>query len=171
VCATPYRSPRTETTTCSLRCGVTLRDFNAERAPHTVIASLVPWDTLALRTKWWPPCPCGARTPNARRRLCDTCRDAARRARKSYASRARKYAVPYDPTVTLEAVAARDGWRCHVCTQPIRPNAHAHGTIDPQGPSIDHLLAMSHGGPHSWDNVALAHHACNTRRWHLEQAA
>lgn len=29
-------------------------------------------------------------------------------------------------------------------------------------PSIDHLMPMSKGGTHTWDNVKLAHHGCNT---------
>lgn len=29
-------------------------------------------------------------------------------------------------------------------------------------PSIDHVFPLSKGGLHSWDNVKLAHHYCNT---------
>lgn len=28
-------------------------------------------------------------------------------------------------------------------------------------PSIDHIIPVSHGGTHTWDNVELAHRYCN----------
>lgn len=29
-------------------------------------------------------------------------------------------------------------------------------------PSIDHVIPISKGGTHTWDNVRLAHHHCNS---------
>ena len=31
-------------------------------------------------------------------------------------------------------------------------------------PSIDHIVPLSWGGLHSWANVQLAHHGCNTAK-------
>lgn len=31
-------------------------------------------------------------------------------------------------------------------------------------PSIDHVIPVSKGGLHSWENVKLAHRKCNTRK-------
>jgi 5-methylcytosine-specific restriction endonuclease McrA len=31
-------------------------------------------------------------------------------------------------------------------------------------PEIDHLVPVSAGGSHTWDNVALAHRRCNYER-------
>ena len=31
-------------------------------------------------------------------------------------------------------------------------------------PSIDHIIPISRGGLHSWDNIQLAHRGCNTRK-------
>jgi 5-methylcytosine-specific restriction endonuclease McrA len=53
-----------------------------------------------------------------------------------------------------EVVAERDHWRCHIC----------HGEVDRETWSIDHLVPLSKGGDHSYDNVALAHWRCNVLR-------
>jgi 5-methylcytosine-specific restriction endonuclease McrA len=29
-------------------------------------------------------------------------------------------------------------------------------------PSIDHIVPLAKGGNHTWNNVQLAHHYCNT---------
>ncbi|MEU8819032.1 hypothetical protein [Actinoplanes sp. NPDC048796] len=57
----------------------------------------------------------------------------------------------------LEDVAARDGWRCWVCDEPVDPDMPVN---DPRGPSVDARTA---------DRKAkiperLAHRACNTRK-------
>lgn len=56
------------------------------------------------------------------------------------------------------ALAERDGWRCHLCGKKVRASKRKR---DPLGPSIDHILPISLGGTHTWDNVALAHDRCN----------
>lgn len=62
--------------------------------------------------------------------------------------------------ITLKALGDRDGWRCHLC--------HKRVTSTPGqanlSPSIDHLIPVSQQGTHTWDNVALAHRICNSRR-------
>ncbi len=55
----------------------------------------------------------------------------------------------------------RDGWRCHLCGQPIDPNTPRN---DRRGASIDHLVPISKGGPDTPENVAAAHLICNQRR-------
>ncbi|XVU21611.1 hypothetical protein ACQPZJ_30610 [Actinoplanes sp. CA-054009] len=57
----------------------------------------------------------------------------------------------------LEDVAARDGWRCWVCDEPVDAGMSVN---DPRGPSVDARTA---------DRKAkvperLAHRACNTRK-------
>lgn len=62
---------------------------------------------------------------------------------------------------TLREVADRDGWRCHLCGKavPDRPSKSR-----PLDATLDHLIPISAGGPHTLDNVALAHHQCNSQR-------
>jgi 5-methylcytosine-specific restriction endonuclease McrA len=56
--------------------------------------------------------------------------------------------------VFLSVVAQRDHWRCHICGKKVtRENW-----------SMDHLIPLSQGGPHSYANVGLAHGVCNKRR-------
>jgi hypothetical protein len=55
---------------------------------------------------------------------------------------------------TLEYIAARDNWTCHICD----------GTVDRTNWSMDHLRPVAKGGPHRTWNVALAHKVCNQMR-------
>ena len=51
-------------------------------------------------------------------------------------------------------IADRDGWVCHICRQ----------TVLPEQASLDHVIPISKGGPHTRDNVKLAHLLCNQRK-------
>ena len=63
--------------------------------------------------------------------------------------------------VTLFALGERDGWRCHLCGGKVPNRDHKNRVLDPE---IDHLVPVSAGGSHTWDNVALAHRRCNYER-------
>lgn len=89
------------------------------------------------------------------------CTKAAARARHKHLRRVQQRTAPYDRGITHLLLARRDEWKCHVC----------NGEVTRQTWSIDHLLALSRGGTHTWDNVSLAHHWCNTERWIRVQAA
>jgi 5-methylcytosine-specific restriction endonuclease McrA len=67
--------------------------------------------------------------------------------------RARKRGNGWEPVDVL-AVFDRDGWRCHLCGRKVKPTEA----------SIDHLIPIADGGPHSYANVATAHLSCNIRR-------
>jgi hypothetical protein len=56
--------------------------------------------------------------------------------------------------VSVSQVAGRDGWRCHVCTKRVTRSTW----------SVDHLVPIAKGGSHTYENVALAHRNCNSRR-------
>jgi hypothetical protein len=57
-------------------------------------------------------------------------------------------------TIDLPRLAFRDGWRCHICHRKVTRKTWSH----------DHLIPLSAGGSHTWDNVALAHVLCNSLR-------
>lgn len=57
-------------------------------------------------------------------------------------------------TIDLARLAQRDGWRCHICKRKVTRKTWSH----------DHLIPLSDGGAHTWDNIALAHHRCNSQR-------
>jgi hypothetical protein len=56
--------------------------------------------------------------------------------------------------IGLATLAKRDGWRCHVCRRAVSRETW----------SMDHLVPLSAGGSHTWENVALAHKLCNSKR-------
>lgn len=55
---------------------------------------------------------------------------------------------------TVEEIAERDGWRCHICGKNVTRKTW----------SLDHLIPIVAGGPHTRTNVSLAHKRCNSRR-------
>lgn len=65
--------------------------------------------------------------------------------------RARRYGVAYEP-IRRRDVFVRDKYICHLCHKKTRK------------PTIDHIVPMSRGGGHVWNNVACACLACNCRK-------
>lgn len=60
--------------------------------------------------------------------------------------------------INVLAVFERDGWICQICSKPVDPLlAHPH----PLSKSLDHIVPLSRGGGHVWENVQLAHFVCN----------
>jgi 5-methylcytosine-specific restriction endonuclease McrA len=58
------------------------------------------------------------------------------------------------------AVYERDGYLCWLCDEPTVPGSDDHGAR----PSLDHVIPLADGGPHTAENVRTAHHSCNARR-------
>lgn len=86
-------------------------------------------------------------------------RDHARR-------RARIRGSMVDRDITLTAVVERDNGICHLCGKQVNEEDYIirHGAFICGNwyPSIDHVIPLSKGGKHSWDNVRLAHRICNS---------
>ena len=77
--------------------------------------------------------------------------------------RARKYGCAYDSSVTLPKLIKFKGLRCGICGGMCDPNDHAWTEyMGPMSPTIDHIIPMSKGGGHTWDNVQVAHAICNS---------
>lgn len=64
----------------------------------------------------------------------------------------------HDNDITLEKLFERDKGICRLCGKPCDRNDK---TCGPNYPSIDHIIPISKGGKHVWDNVQLAHRQCN----------
>ena len=73
--------------------------------------------------------------------------------------RARRYGVEYEP-IDRAYVFERDGYRCHICGKKCRVNVE--WSSHPLDPTIDHLIPISQGGPHTLANVATACFMCNS---------
>lgn len=77
--------------------------------------------------------------------------------------RARKYGGNYESGITLAKMIKRDGLRCALCGGLCNPDDHSWSKYSgPTYPSIDHIIPMSKGGSHTWDNVQVAHIMCNS---------
>jgi 5-methylcytosine-specific restriction endonuclease McrA len=60
-------------------------------------------------------------------------------------------------TVLPSIVYAKDNFMCQLCGEPTEPEG-------PYGrrPSIDHIIPLSLGGPHTYENTQTAHRSCNS---------
>jgi 5-methylcytosine-specific restriction endonuclease McrA len=73
-----------------------------------------------------------------------------------------------DKDITLEGLFRRDNGRCYICgldcswdDYTIKEGVKITGYYYP---SIEHVVPLSKGGLHSWDNVRLAHRKCNNAK-------
>lgn len=62
---------------------------------------------------------------------------------------------------TSQEIFERDGWVCGICGVPV-DSSLKHP--DPRSASIDHVIPLWAGGPHTRDNVQLAHLECNVEK-------
>ena len=113
------------------------------------------------------------------KKLCPTCKakhEAEKKARKIHKRRMLSERTRYahakkngkiDWSISLEKLRIRDGDVCALCGKSVDMKAYhmtdngafvAHGMY----PSIDHIIPLSKGGTHTWDNVQLAHCLCNS---------
>lgn len=97
------------------------------------------------------------------------CASCARRRRppeaKSDRKRARHAGVAYQ-YISRKRVFERDGWHCHICGKPTDKLAYLsrswdHSQLNMRYPTLDHIVPLSAGGSHTYDNVACACWHCN----------
>ena len=69
-----------------------------------------------------------------------------------------RFAIP-DPI--RYAIYERDGWRCQLCRKKVNPKLSPNADW---AASLDHIIPQSHGGPHTPDNLQLAHRMCNAMK-------
>jgi 5-methylcytosine-specific restriction endonuclease McrA len=74
--------------------------------------------------------------------------------RYQHKQRARSYGVPYE-LVDRIAVWEQSGGVCCLCDEDI-----AEG----EAWTVDHLIPLALGGPHTLDNLAAVHRRCNARK-------
>lgn len=72
-----------------------------------------------------------------------------------------------DKSISLKRLYLRDGGKCWICGDKCdfndcRHDENGNFIVGSMYPSIDHVYPISKGGAHSWNNVKLAHHYCNT---------
>lgn len=116
----------------------------------------------------WHKCPvCGEMT-NRPKYCSKTCSaKAINKTREIKRDRKIKGAL-VDKDITLQRLYERDHGVCYLCGEVCDwdDKEERDGTIicGNRYPSIDHVVPLSRGGEHSWQNVRLAHRICNTRK-------
>lgn len=94
------------------------------------------------------------------KRICQRCaKRAFRQGKGKFRERCKRAGVLYDSKVTAQAVFMRDHWHCHLCGRSTP--ARLRGRNQPSSPEVDHILPITKGGGHTWDNVACACRECN----------
>ena len=118
-------------------------------------------------------------TTNSKQKYCsDSCRKLIEKRYASYNRGSddrlnRRNIV--DTDISLEKLFLRDNGVCQICGGLCDYNdcyTNENGTFIAGGlyPSRDHIVPLSKGGKHSWDNVRLAHRRCNSKIfWELQR--
>jgi 5-methylcytosine-specific restriction endonuclease McrA len=79
---------------------------------------------------------------------------------KDYSRKLRLMASRVSPTLRRREVFERDQWLCHICDEPIDPEADY--SLDRA--SLDHVIPIAAGGTHTMDNVRASHLRCNIQK-------
>lgn len=96
-------------------------------------------------------------------RICATCMPAHQRARNARKKCARKYRLGVSARlIDPMEVFIRDQWKCHICKR--KTQEKLRGTFSSLSPELDHIVALSDGGKHTWSNVSCACRECNLRK-------
>lgn len=114
------------------------------------------------------PCPvCGTMTTRPKY-CCKACYLKANMAQHEYRRRLRISKVNNDKDINLKGLFIRDKGICSICGKQcdfddyqIKNGAFVAGN---SYPSIDHIIPLSKGGTHTWDNIQLAHMICNIKK-------
>lgn len=99
---------------------------------------------------------------NGRRTFCSKkCSELVSWRREKHRRRARKRTGNRGSSIDLPTVLVRDQYKCGICYKRI-PKQYKYP--HPLSPSLDHIIPLSKGGSHSWDNVQASHHQCNQKK-------
>lgn len=97
------------------------------------------------------------RDPTGTRKYCSpACRRAMQREHRKAMIR-RAYVEP----VSMDVLRRRDEGSCRLCGEPVDLTSRSP---HPFAATIDHVVALSRGGEHSYGNTQLAHLRCNMRK-------
>lgn len=118
------------------------------------------------------PCPnCGKLTTRPIY-CCEKCKHTAATSRRNFIKKIRMEEPEADLDITLHRLYERDEGICWLCGErcdyqdfTVDGNTFIAGN---RYPSIDHVMPLSKGGRHTWDNVKLAHRICNTKKGNRE---
>lgn len=113
-------------------------------------------------------CPvCGSITD--RKIYCsDKCKARANETKKDLNRRKKIQNALVDKDISLQKLYERDKGICSICGGKCDWDDHHYKgryfIVGKTYPTIDHVIPLSKGGQHSWDNVKLAHQSCNSAK-------
>lgn len=109
---------------------------------------------------------CGELILDRENGLCKECTHKAKEARHDAKRRARIDSQIIDVDITNKKLYERDNGICYLCGGKCDWNdfeiRNGYFITGHMYPSIDHVIPLSKGGLHSWDNVKLSHKICNS---------
>lgn len=99
--------------------------------------------------------------------LCVGCKNKRDNRRKEIRKRLIKENGNVDYSISLEKLIEKEHNVCYLCDNECDSDDYlitdeGHLIVGASYPSIEHVIPISKGGKHTWDNVRLAHHYCNT---------
>lgn len=97
---------------------------------------------------------------SSRQFCCTSCRNRWHRREGRHRRRERGEQKGYG-NVSLLALEERDNHTCYLCGKTCTKEDKRWGTFGPDYPTIDHVIPLSKGGSHTWDNVKVACGECN----------
>lgn len=112
-------------------------------------------------------CPCCEKTFESKYSYSKYCSDECKRKQTNINHRTKKRykGITVNSNISLFKLAQRDNNQCQICGLLVDwdDKEHAKKTIicGDMYPSIDHIIPISKGGLHSWNNIQLAHRKCN----------
>lgn len=131
------------------------REAEAKRSLMQKIVNILAYEHIC------PSCGRRFRDANPSKLYCSSrCRNASRAS--GYSDRAKRFGVECDPSITLDAALLRFGSTCYLCGKVCTKEDKSWGSFGRDYPTIDHVIPMSKGGSHTWDNVRIACGECNS---------
>ena len=100
---------------------------------------------------------CSVKGKEASQKYCNSEKGKEANRKGAHIRRARKRSVEIENFDSFE-IFERDEWVCKLCGKQVDKNLKYP---DPLCPSLDHIIPLSKNGPHTRDNVQLAHLFCN----------
>jgi len=105
------------------------------------------------------------RQSQGRSKLCQICRAEKQkqadinRASKKY--QFRKEVLKRGVKIEVDNLVIRDGFDCQICHEPIDWSRRSSRK---SWPSLDHIVPISKGGEHVYDNCRMVHFGCNAKK-------
>jgi len=90
---------------------------------------------------------------------CQTCVEENTRAFQKRRKHKRKAKEANGENISPKAIYERDGYRCQHCGYKTRPD---WGGNHDRHPSVDHIVPISAGGEHNWQNLQCLCRKCNS---------